>query len=73
MAERLTVKVVFSDIDPMDAEMMAVLRGQKKKASFIKTALYWYIHREEQKKRPVSMEKDREINNKLSRLEKIGL
>jgi len=41
--DKLTVKVTFSSKDPMDAEVIPVLREQKKKAGFIRTAVFCYV------------------------------
>lgn len=41
--DKLTVKVTFSSKDPMDAEVIPVLREQKKKAAFIRTAAFCYV------------------------------
>lgn len=41
--DKLTVKVTFSIKDPMDAEVIPVLMGQKKRAGFIRTAVFCYV------------------------------
>jgi len=41
--DKLTVKVTFSGKDPMDAEVIPVLREQRKRAAFIRTAVFCYV------------------------------
>jgi len=41
--DKLTVKVTFSSKDFMDAEAIPVLMKQKKRAGFIRTAVFCYI------------------------------
>lgn len=41
--DKLTVKVTFSNKDPMDAEVIPVLRKQKKRAAFLRTAAFCYV------------------------------
>jgi len=41
--DKLTVKVTFSSKDPMDVEVIPVLKEQTKRAGFIRTAVFCYV------------------------------
>lgn len=73
--DKITVKVTFSGIDPFDAEVIPVLKGQKKKAGFIRTAVFCYVkglnsrNGEAAAEKPRLAEEDLKLGKKISKLE----
>jgi len=72
--DKLTIKVTFSKKDSMDSEVIPVLMEQKKKAGFIRTAVFCYIqgistNRSLPPSEPPGKEVDRKLDEKVLKLD----
>lgn len=71
-SKKLTVKITLSDLNPMDAKIIPIIMGQKRKSGFIRLALYSYIKGLDNQamppKRPPT-EEDQKLRSKISKLE----
>jgi len=74
MGNKLSVKVTFNDGDPFDSDIIPVLMKEKNKAGFLRKAVFCFIRGLGAPQpniavsQPNKVEKDREINDKLSKL-----
>lgn len=70
--KKLTVKITFSGLNPIDAEIIPVLMEKKKKCGFIRLAIYSYIKGLDTNAFPSkrqSTEEDLKLRSKMSKLE----
>ena len=70
--KKLSVKITFSSLNPMDAEIIPILMAKRKKCGFIRLALYSYIKGLDNqvvpsKRQPT--EEDLKLRSKISKLE----
>ena len=74
MKNKMSVKVTFNDNDPFDAEIIPFLLKEKNRAGFLRKAVFCFVRGLALPQAPVSVsstgqgKKDREINEKLSKL-----
>lgn len=70
--KKLSVKITFSSLNPIDAEIIPVLTAKRKKCGFIRLAIYSYIKGLDNnaftaKRQPT--EEDLKLRSKISKLE----
>ena len=70
--KKLTGKITFSSLNPIDAEIIPVLMAKRKKCGFIRLAIYSYIKGLDNqvvpsKRQPT--EEDLKLRSKISKLE----
>lgn len=71
-SKKLTVKITLSDLNPMDAEIIPIIMGQKMKSNFIRLALYSYIKGLDNQaiaSKRLPTEEDMKLKSKISKLE----
>lgn len=74
MRNKLSVKVTLNGNDPFDCEIIRALEKERNRAGFFRKAVFCYIRGLVQPQPAVSLplpgraEKDRQINDKLSKL-----
>jgi hypothetical protein len=74
MKNKLSVKVTLNSNDPFDSEILRAIEKEKNRAGFFRKAVFCYIRGLGQTQPVASSpptgrtEKDREINDKLSKL-----
>lgn len=70
--KKLSVKITFSSLNPIDAEIIPVLMAKRKKCGFIRLAIYSYIKGLDNnalaaKRQPT--EEDLKLRSKMAKLE----
>jgi hypothetical protein len=74
MGNKVSVKVTLNGNDPFDSEIIHAIEKEKNRAGFFRKAVFCYVrglghpHPVESSPPPGRTEKDREINDKLSKL-----
>jgi len=71
-SKKLTVKITLSDLNRMDAEIIPIIMGQKRKSNFIRLALYSYIKGLDNQaiaSKRLPTEEDMKLKSKISKLE----
>lgn len=73
-SKKLTVKITLSDLNPMDAKIIPIIMGQKRKSGFLRLALYSYIKGLDNQAVPPKQpptEEDKKLRSKISKLENL--
>jgi hypothetical protein len=74
MKNKIAVKITLKSTDPFDSEIIQALEREKNKAAFIRKAVFCYIKgpgaqpAAASQPRTKTTEKDKDLNNKLSKL-----
>lgn len=71
-SKKLTVKITLSDLNTIDAEIIPIIMGQKRKSNFIRLALYSYIKGLDNQaiaSKRLPTEEDIKLKSKISKLE----